>query len=249
VPDPSFRFADPPGGVRRLDGWLRGCRDELPAWNQLFRSRTTDVPAGPSDFARWVSDRVRPGDPVADLGSGTGRDTAFFAQRGNPVLAYDVSPEARGLTQRRLRESGCPSVVRRLMLDELRTVLLTGAEIALLDGRRHVYARQLVGCVGDQARRNLWRLARMALRGGDGSLFLELAASRAGVPERTEPSGLVRRLDADGVVAEIEAYGGHVDVRVEGPGTDMFDQPDPWVCRLQVTFPHPTSTRGRRAHA
>ena len=238
VPDPAFKFADPPGGVRRLDGWLRGYRDRLHEWNQHYRGPAADaVPRGRSDFARWVRRIVGPTDRVVDLGCGTGRDAVFFAKKGHPVEAYDISPDARNRTQRRLRRTGSAAVVRRLMLGELRTTAVTGAELAVLGGTTHLYARHLVGALEDEGRRDLWRLARMVLRGTDGQLFLELAAARPGLPGTTAPDDLVRRLDADGVVAELKAYGATVVRRREGPGTDTFDQPDPWVLRLQVSFP------------
>jgi hypothetical protein len=213
VPDPSFKFTDPPGGVRRLDGWLRGYRDDLPGWNAFLGGpQVRDVPKGRSDFA-------------------------FFARQGHPVHAYEVSPEGRSRTQRRLRRSSATSVVRRLVLGELRTVAVTGAEIGLLPGRRHVYARHLVNALDDEARRNLWRLGRMALAGDLGSLFLEVSATGPGLPAGVEPAGLAQRVDADRVVAELESHGARVEERYDGPGTDVFDRPDPRTCRLRVTFP------------
>ena len=152
------------------------------------------------------------------------------------MLAYDASPDARSRTQRRLRRSGSTSDVRRLLLGELRTVVLTGAEIGTLPGRRHVYARHLVGALDDDARHNLWRLARMALAGGRGSLFLELSAG-PGLPGGGELGDLARRVDPEVLVAELEAHGARVRERHDGPGTDLFDRPDPRTCRLQVTFP------------
>ena len=245
VPDPSFKFADPAGGVRRLDGWLRGYRDELPAWNGFFRGTARPRRAPQAlRFARWVARRVLLGDTVVELGSGTGRDAAYFARRGHRVRAYDISPDARRATQRRLRRSDDEAAVHRLMLDELRTVVVTGAEIGLLDGRRHVYARGLVGCVerrGAAATCGGWRGWPCTAT----AAACSWSSRRPGptCPTRSSPPALNRRVDADAVVAELEAYGAHVDVRVDGRATDLFDQPDPWTCRLQVTFPSTGANR------
>ncbi len=244
VPDPSFKFADPVGGVRRLDGWLRGYRDELPAWNGFFRSADAAAcPAGgPGSPGGWPA-----GCCSATRSSSSGR-APVVTRPTSRVAATGCGPTTSprtpaGPRQRRLRRSDDEAAVHRLMLDELRTVVVTGAEIGLLDGRRHVYARGLVGCVSAEGRRNLWRLARMALHDDRGCLFLEFAATRPDLPDALEPAGLNRRVDADAVVAELEAYGARVDVRVDGRGTDLFDQPDPWTCRLQVTFPSTGANR------
>jgi SAM-dependent methyltransferase len=231
VPDPAFRFADRPEGVRRLDGWLRGWRDDLPAWNAFHRGRdAARVPRRRSDFAPWVARRISGGDLVADVGCGAGRDAAFFARRGHRVLAYDASPDARRAAQRRLQRAANGSEARRLVLGELRTAVLAGAEVALAGpGARHVYARHLVQWLDEEERRNLWRLARTALRGGPGWLFLEIATG----PEAVSPAA---------VVEELDAAGGRVLHRADGPGTDLFDDPAR-TCRLQVAFdPLPRST-------
>ncbi|NUS52456.1 MAG: hypothetical protein HOQ22_15630, partial [Nocardioidaceae bacterium] len=81
-----------------------------------------------------------------------------------------------------------------------------------------------------EARRNLWRLARAALRGSGGSLFLDVSLTGGS-------AGLVRPLDTDLLVDGLTTYGGRLLVRHEGPGTDLFDVPDPATCRLQVDFP------------
>lgn len=238
VPDPAFRFADRPEGIRRLDGWLRGFRTEQPHWNTFFRSpRVRAVPEGPSELAQWARRRMETRDLVADIGCGTGRDSRYFADHGHPVLAYDVSPDARRLTGKRLTGVDTATSVRRLVLNELRTAAVTGAEIAASGRPRHVFARQVAGCVDDEGRRNLWRLARTALADAPAgsSLLVEVSASGPGLPPPAPP-GLVRRVDVTRVVAELEGYGGRVIVLETRPGQDMFDQPDPLVCRLQVVF-------------
>ena len=240
VPDPSFRYSDPVAGVRRLDGWLRGFRADMPLWTEFYATGRAQRLRGSSTFARWVDRRVPAGEPIADLGCGTGRDALWFARkRGRPVRAYDFCRAARRGLGRRAARKGLPIEVGMLILNELRTVLLTGAELSR--DPHHLYARQLLGCLDDDARANLWVLARMALRGG-GSLFLEFSAD-PDLPA-PEPSGLVRRLDPDVVRREIEAAGGVVERMRVKPGVDMLDLPDPAVCRLRVTWP---SAHGRKS--
>ena len=97
-----------------------------------------------------------------------------------------------------------------------------------------LYARGLVGCLDEDARRNLWRLASMSLRRG-GTLFQEVAAARAGLPSHTV-GGLVQRVRIDDLVREIDAAGGHVVHLRQAAGHDTFDQPDPYVARLDVRW-------------
>jgi hypothetical protein len=230
TPDPSFKYADPPEGVRRLDGWLRGFRTEMGRWTELYNGPgSARVPRGPSPFAGWALDRIAPREPVAEIGSGTGSDAVRFAQRGHPVRAFDFSRRAVRRTGRRLERVNGTRDARRLILNELRSVLLAGAELASEERPHHLYARHLVGCLDDAARDNLWRLADMGLRRGT-SLFLEFA----GDPSLPQAHPLVRRTDVTQVRAELAARGLEVVEEESGPGTDMFGDPDPLVHRLHV---------------
>jgi SAM-dependent methyltransferase len=235
TPDPSFKYADPPAGIRRLDGWLRGFRTDMPAWTGVHRGpRGAGLPWTPSDFGRWVDARLPAGDGVADLGCGNGRDTVRFARSGRPVRGFDFSRAAVTRTNRRLERLHAVGRADKLVLDELRTVLLTAAELAHAGPTYHLYARQLLGCLDRPARENLWLLATTALRGG-GALFLEFSAG----PELPRQHPLVRRLDPARIRGELVARGAIVVHEEVGPGTDVLDQPDPAVCRMEVRFPHP----------
>jgi len=231
VPDPSFVHRDNPIGVVRLNGWFRGFRDDLPAWNDVYDQRAGDVPRAASDFARWVAEQIGPEDKIADLGAGTGRDTRYFAKTGHAVRAIDFSRRSFARTRRIAGEVRADQT----MFNELRRVLVLGARLAR--NPRHLYARHLIGCLDAEARTNLYRLASVALRGGQ-AMFLEFQATAPGAPV-PQPVGLVRRLDADLIAAEITAAGGRIDYRETVVGADMFDDPDPAVCRMRVTWPAP----------
>ncbi|WP_134741363.1 class I SAM-dependent methyltransferase [Nocardioides sp. 503] len=240
VPDPSFQYADPVAGVRRLDGWLRGFRTDMGRWTAFHHGEARGVPRRRSSFARWVHRQLPAGDTVADVGAGTGRDALWFGTRGRPVLAYDFSRAARSRLARRARRRKLPVEARLLVLNELRSVLVTGAELARAEP--HLYARHVLGSLDDAARANLWLLSRMALRRG-GLLFLEFSATTGRSLPEPEPAGLVRRLAPDVVRREVEAAGGLVELEELGPGEDLFDRPDPAVCRMRVAWPGPRDHR------
>ena len=227
VPDPSFHFADPLGGrapARRLAAGLprassrAGTATGPPRTPARCHTGVVLRALGRARGCRWST-------PVADLGCGNGRDAWFFAKRRREVRSFDCSPEARVRTRRLLRRKGAPHDVRRLQLNELRTVL---AEGLLLRGST-LYARQLLDSVDDEARRNLWRLARLA----GGEVFVEFASGRARPPD---VPGLQRALDADSVVAEAAAAGGRLLEREDIDGTDLNDRPGLPVSRLQLDF-------------
>ncbi|WP_436701311.1 methyltransferase domain-containing protein [Nocardioides sp. BYT-33-1] len=220
TPDPSFKYADPPAGVRRLDGWLRGFRTDMGRWTELYNGpRRAAIPRGPSAFARWVEPQL--GDlPVLDIGAGTGRDALWFARAGRRTGAVDFSRGSLGVIRRRARRSRRAIEVDQLILGELRSTLLHGTRLAR--DPHHLYARHLVDHLDPAALGQLWLLARMALRPGGGRLFLEFAVTPTASPVA--------------VRAAIESAGGRVERLTTGRGEDMFDLPVPEVCRIRAAW-------------
>ncbi|WP_235736263.1 class I SAM-dependent methyltransferase [Nocardioides alcanivorans] len=239
VPDPAFKYADPTAGIRRLDGWLRGFRTLMGRWSEFHGGpESAEVPRKRSEFAIWVRHQVGADVPVVDLGAGNGRDSVYFASYGHRVISADFSRISRRQVKAKARRRQLAIDVQPLILGELRTVLSLGAVLAREP--HHLYARHLVGCLDAAERANLWRLARMALRGG-GSLFLEFSSPAAGAGP-PPPMDLVRRVQPDLVRREIEAAGGTVVHFEERAGHDSFDQADPSVCRMVVRWSPTTSS-------
>jgi SAM-dependent methyltransferase len=238
VPDPGFRYQDDPLGTRRLDGWFRGLRSEVPAWSAIFKGDAVDrVPAGPSSFARWVEPQLGEGAAVVDVGAGTGRDALWLGAQGHRVLATDFSLPSMTHIKTRRDALGEDRVTAELfILNDTRRLM--SLVVALSRDPHHLYARGLIGSLDSSARQNLFRLAGAVLRGGQ-SLFLEFSAAVPGADlPLPEPVGLTRRFDPEWLRREIEEHGGVVEFLEIGPGTDMFDQPDPAVARLRAVWPH-----------
>ena len=237
IPDPSFQNVDPvvgPAAARRVvrRGPAGGAALERP-----LPPPPLGDPAPGSPFAVWVADRLPAGAQVVDLGCGTGRDTRWFLREGFDVAGADFSSVALRYTRNMLKRRGVEHpTVRSLPLNDLRSALLSGAELARLPEPPYLYARGLVGCLDTQARANLWVLCWMALRRG-GSLHLEYAAKRAGLSNR-QLDGLQRRIGTASLTREVEASGGRV-VHVEhGAARDFLGQPDPHVARMEIRWDH-----------
>ena len=128
-----------------------------------------------------------------------------------------------------------PVHVRTMNLEDLRSVLVTGARFAHRGGIRQVYARGLLDTLGPSGRDNLWRFASMAQRRG-GETYLEFRTPRSrkerkhfGVHQRTY-------VDPDTVAREVAAYGGTVVHRETGRDLAPLGSENPHIARLVVRW-------------
>lgn len=215
VPDPAFHYDPPQWLRRRLNGLMRGERKFEPYW-QAFYSTRSDLPTEPSSFARWVAGQpARPGS-LLDVGCGHGRDTAWFAEQGVQALGCDYSRRALELAE----QFGSPAEFRPLNLYALREVLTAGALFARDPQLDAVYARHLVEVLEEQGRLNLWRLARSALRGKRGRLFLEIGREPLEGPLARLRS---EELSMDQVCRELVDHGFDLE---------LVEDDDPRACRV-----------------
>jgi hypothetical protein len=240
VPDPAFHFDHDPDDVRRMDAWFRAPRRRLRFWGDFYKGpEARRVPTGPSAFATWVQQRLdeRLDGPtqVLDVGAGTGRDAAYFAGQGHRTVALDFTGAGMTHTAELRRKQRVSVTARRLNLEDLRSVLLTGARFAHQPGTREVYARGLLDTLGASGRDNLWRFASMVQRRG-GETFLEFRtpASRReatffGPHHRTY-------LHPDVVEREVAAYGGRVVHRETGRDLAPLGTENPQIARLVVRW-------------
>jgi SAM-dependent methyltransferase len=236
VPDPSFKFAAPRWVRRRMDGWLRGNNGNRGHWWPFYFGRSRDtVPAHPSPFASWVHEREPADVSIVDIGSGTGRDSLWFAREGHDVLGLDYIPAATERADRQAREEDLPARYKTFNLYDIRQVLGIGAELAHRDAPPVLYGRFLIHALEDRGRHNLWRVADMCLRRG-GRFYLEFRTGLDADASHEFGEHFRKYLEPDVVVAEIEARGGQVEHREAGHGLAVYKNEDPHVCRLVATW-------------
>jgi hypothetical protein len=236
VPDPSFKYETPRWLARRFGGWFGGLKTQRKHWDAFYGYGAPGVPRKPSPFARWVA-RSYPSDrPIVDLGAGNGRDAIFFAlRRGRRVTALDYSLHAVGITRRRARRRGASLSAAPLNLYDLREVLSFGLRLSRTPAPVDLYARFTMHALDHVGRRNVLRLASMALRRG-GLLFLEFRTGQDA--QRPHVFGEHRRyyLAPATVVKQIEAAGGRVVAQEQGTGLAPLKGEDPYVCRIVASW-------------
>jgi hypothetical protein len=235
VPDPAFHFDHPPANVRRMSHWFRGSRNRLPHWTEFYKGDHRRVPDEPSLFARWAEERMEPGDPVVELGAGTGRDTVWLTQRGHPVLATDYCAGARKALIASAERGEVRASYRPANLESLKSSLVAATRIAHEPQPRHIYARGVIDALAPTGRLGLWEFCRVAGRRG-GLTFLEFRTPAS----RSRPTFFGDHprtyADPDRIAAEIAGRGGTVVERVEGRGLAPLGKEDPVICRLVVSW-------------
>lgn len=240
VPDPSFSYDTPRWLMRRLAGWYGGLTMHRKKWDFFYgQEARARVPRKPSPFATWVTEEFPSDRPVLDLGTGTGRDAVWFARQGRRAVGLDY---AAGYRAARKRVASKPWDIEfaDLNLYDTRAVLAWGTALARADEAVDLYARFLLPDLDPPGRRNLWRLASIALRRG-GLLFLEFRTGLA--PDGSRPPRARHVVELDDVVAQVRAAGGTIVTATSGTGLAPFEDEDPHVCRIVARWDDVVSDR------
>jgi SAM-dependent methyltransferase len=238
---PPYRLR--PRALAAAADQTRGYARHRQHWDRFYRGfYGPTAPRDPSPFGRWAAEqedaRHAAGEPpmFVDVGCGNGRDTRHFAEHGSPVLGVDYSPAALASARDLLGASSETSRLRLMDLNDLRTTLLLGADLAARESPAVLYARFVANALDDPARDNLWRLAAMALRGG-GRMYLEFRTTRDQTTSHVFEDQHDRRyLDAQEVAGALKRHGGAVVHQEEGRGLAPHGSEDPHVCRMVVQW-------------
>jgi SAM-dependent methyltransferase len=204
-------------------------------------------PVRASALASWVRESEGTIGTFVDVGCGTGTDAFWFARRGTPAVGIDFKPSHYRVMAGRAQREDLPLSFVWANLNELRAVLVTGAEAARLPGPRIMMARHVADALDPTGREHLLRLAQMVV-GGSGRLYLQVLRSpveeESSEPRRTS----ARRVstgpaDVEALVEEIGRRRGRVEARhdlvesaADGPHGSEPSEASREVTRLVVTW-------------
>lgn len=204
-------------------------------WNGFYAGKHPDLEVA-STFARWVIERLRPGQTLFELGCGNGRDALFFADQGLAVIACDRSEVAISTLSER------PDLARF----KIRPVFQAGDMSALDDSRAGkldaVYSRFTLHAVtADEASAALAWAHRNLAPGGQlmievRSVLGSLYGKGTPVPEERDAfihDGHYRRfVRKDELEAELLRLGFTITASVEAAHLAVYKDDDPVVIRI-----------------
>ena len=164
VPDPSFRFVTPLTTRRRFENWFGSQNIHRVYWEGRYAAREAEpATRGQARFTRALSRILPAGEPVLDLGCGTGAVAAVAAEHGHEVIATDYSYRALELAR---RARGGSVDWRYGNLNDRRRLLELAAEL-VRDGRRwNVLLSDVLHGLTEEGRGNVLLLLRQVLRRG-----------------------------------------------------------------------------------
>ena len=109
---------------------MNGCEDRLSATRSHYEEQPFDFMVGnesldieeyqPMPFKHFVASYLKPGEKVADVGCGPGRDLCYLRQKGCEVTGVDISPKSIELARKRVPDGRfvCASNLRLPIEDE-----------------------------------------------------------------------------------------------------------------------------------
>lgn len=200
-------------------------------WNGYYAAKTG--PAQPSDFARFVSVYLQPGQKLIDLGCGEGRDSLHFQSLGLRVSAVDSAREAIRLLdgQNRPIFAVCDDFVR--------------AKALFCVDYAYAYARWVIHAVGRGQQREMIGNVQQSLSPG-GLFFIEVRTvndPKYGRGTALEPDaffydGHYRRfIRPDELVRDLEEAGFIIDRREESDQFSVVGDDRPSLLRLIARKP------------
>ena len=205
-------------------------------WDNFYRSgRRDDVPAEPSDFARWSADRIGRSTAVVELGCGTARDALWFANEGYQVRGYDYSASAVDIARAAALARQVDVCFDVLDLYDSEAVAAAAAECAELGRKRAVYARFLLHALEPEGQRNVFDFARDVLRDG-GRFHCEFRTGKDRGERHVFGEHFRSYPEPEAVVTALEAAGAAIVHHEEGHGMAVYKDEDPHVCRLVAAW-------------
>ena len=205
-------------------------------WDDFYSSRRRDdVPAEPSDFARWSAERIATSTAVVELGCGTARDALWFAAQGHQVRGYDYSPSAIDIATSAAQARHVDVSFDVLDLYDSEAVAAAADKCADISRARAVYARFLLHALEAEGQRNVYDFAAAVLSDG-GLLYCEFRTGKDRGRRHVFGEHFRSYPNPDAVVAALEATGAVVVDHHEGHGMAVYKEEDPHVCRLVASW-------------
>ncbi|WP_286928214.1 MULTISPECIES: class I SAM-dependent methyltransferase [Aeromicrobium] len=194
-------------------------------WNAYYADRGVARPL-PSQFAAFVAGELDQPARIIEFGSGSGRDTLFFAAHGHDVTGVDASKAAVEACTAEAADLGLDVEFLAATIDQDGLA----AQLRVSPGTTVVYARFFVHAITDEEQTAFLDLAASLTSPGD-RLAVEYRTLRDSSGAKVTGSHFRRFVDPTSFNAEAVLHGFDVTYAVEGFGFAKYRQDDAYVAR------------------